>query len=180
MNTTPWRHGSITKYLFTGDVGCDRCGKRASTMVELAQLPCTEDDQLASDPDREAQLRAQFDEIVRSLPVEDELAVDEFRSHIDLLEPVLLEHTQTMLYGHRSRECWGNVCSLHRRTEHRLREWPQSWRPDIYRMERLCPHGIGHPDPDDYYIRNGQDKGTHACDGCCCQEEPIFRDTPGS
>jgi hypothetical protein len=39
-------------------------------------------------------------------------------------------------------------------------------------MERICPHGVGHPDPDDaaYHIRIGQGyKTIHGCDGCCRQ-----------
>jgi hypothetical protein len=34
-------------------------------------------------------------------------------------------------------------------------------------MERICEHGIGHPDPDDRRIRTGEDMGDHGCDGCC-------------
>lgn len=43
-------------------------------------------------------------------------------------------------------------------------------------MERICPHGIGHPDPDDIaFKRNrprfGEDMAKadsiHGCDGCC-------------
>ena len=30
-------------------------------------------------------------------------------------------------------------------------------------MERICPHGVGHPDPDDVL---NQDR-VHGCDGCC-------------
>jgi hypothetical protein len=34
-------------------------------------------------------------------------------------------------------------------------------------MERKCTHGIGHPDPDEIRIINGEDDGVHGCDGCC-------------
>jgi hypothetical protein len=43
-----------------------------------------------------------------------------------------------------------------------MRSWPQHWRGDRGIIERVCDHGIGHPDPDD---RN-RDK-IHGCDGCC-------------
>jgi hypothetical protein len=33
-------------------------------------------------------------------------------------------------------------------------------------MERICPHGIGHPDPDDPAFKNPIE-GVHGCDGCC-------------
>ena len=34
-------------------------------------------------------------------------------------------------------------------------------------MERICVHGVGHPDPDSA----GADP-LHACDGCCTNETP--------
>jgi hypothetical protein len=33
-------------------------------------------------------------------------------------------------------------------------------------MERVCPHGVGHPDPDDINVILGPEK-VHGCDGCC-------------
>ena len=41
------------------------------------------------------------------------------------------------------------------------------WRYDRNFMERICVHGVGHPDPD------GADADPlHACDGCCMSEAP--------
>jgi hypothetical protein len=36
-------------------------------------------------------------------------------------------------------------------------------------MERICPCGVGHPDPDDaaYRLSQGDDDTTHGCCGCC-------------
>lgn len=36
-------------------------------------------------------------------------------------------------------------------------------------MERTCPHGVGHPDPDDaaYRASQGDTDCTHGCDWCC-------------
>lgn len=82
-------------------------------------------------------------------------------------EPAQLENTDKVVMVHSSARCWDDICSIHHRTDHHMRSWPQDFRTDVYRMERTCPHGIGHPDPDDYFIRNGQDNGLHACDGCC-------------
>jgi hypothetical protein len=34
----------------------------------------------------------------------------------------------------------------------------------------MCPHGIGHPDPDSvaFFEKNGDTGfGVHGCDGCC-------------
>lgn len=58
--------------------------------------------------------------------------------------------------------CEGSMCCVHNPSEHHMREWPQHWRDDAQKMERTCPHGIGHPDPDDT-----SSDTTHGCDGCC-------------
>lgn len=61
-------------------------------------------------------------------------------------------------------------CALHRPSDHHMRLWPTNWRWDRCIMERLCPHGIGHPDPDDQDWLTSVGKiheGVHGCDGCC-------------
>ena len=65
--------------------------------------------------------------------------------------------------------CAGQYCVIHNPSNHRMRDWPLHWRNDRGIMERLCIHGIGHPDPDDvaYHMRNGDDISVHGCDGCC-------------
>ncbi|WP_169807239.1 hypothetical protein [Herbidospora cretacea] len=52
--------------------------------------------------------------------------------------------------------------------------WRQGWRSDRGLMERLCRHGVGHPDPDDIDRKRrarGDDfawaEAVHGCDGCC-------------
>jgi len=47
-----------------------------------------------------------------------------------------------------------------------MADWPQNWRGDRGLMERVCPHGIGHPDPDDFKS-NDKYESVHGCDGCC-------------
>lgn len=73
--------------------------------------------------------------------------------------------------AHKKSVCRGDLrlkhpkrCPLHRRSNHHMRAWPQNWRDDRGFMERICPHGIGHPDPDD----SGADP-VHGCDGCCAR-----------
>ena len=78
-----------------------------------------------------------------------------------------LEHSQIKLHTHTIDLCKGEVCSIHNKTDHNLRSYPQFYRFDRGIMERICDHGVGHPDPDDYLIRKGIDDGTHGCDGCC-------------
>ena len=66
--------------------------------------------------------------------------------------------------------CEGQGCAIHHPSDHHMRDWPTNWRDDGFlgiktpHMERVCPHGIGHPDPDE--IVEGVE--VHGCDGCCC------------
>ena len=64
--------------------------------------------------------------------------------------------------------CLGADCTFHRPSDHGMRTWPMVWRSDRRIVERTCPHGVGHPDPDslDWMLMHGDD-GTHGCDGCC-------------
>lgn len=65
--------------------------------------------------------------------------------------------------------CEGRHCVIHNPSDHKMREWPLNYRADKGMMERICPHGIGHPDPDDlaYHESIGNDwVGVHGCDGC--------------
>lgn len=73
---------------------------------------------------------------------------------------------QRMLVHHRS-VCRGEPCPIHNPTAHPMVTFPTHWRSDRTIMERICPHGIGHPDPDDHKVRLGIDPGDHGCDGCC-------------
>lgn len=77
----------------------------------------------------------------------------------------LTEHSGERLVGvHAPAACAGRACTIHRRSDHHMRPWPQHWRSDLSVMERICPHGIGHPDPDEYASYTDM----HGCDGCCC------------
>jgi len=42
----------------------------------------------------------------------------------------------------------GIPCCIHDPSPHHMRDWPMTWRADTGVMERACPHGTGHPDPD--------------------------------
>ena len=91
-----------------------------------------------------------------------------------------LENSSIRLAVHKLEFCVGDVCTIHKRTDHSMRRFPQLWRSDRKIIERTCPHGIGHPDPDEYRVLNGEDDGIHDCDGCCIQfsdEEPEYNGT---
>lgn len=71
---------------------------------------------------------------------------------------------------HPDSECLAGPCVIHRPSGHHMRAWPLHWRDDRGLFERVCPHGIGHPDPDQYahWQRAGRTgMGVHCCDSCC-------------
>ena len=80
-----------------------------------------------------------------------------------------LENTETLMHCHEETLCRGDFCTLHNRSDHHMRSFPQHWRADRGIMERICSHGVGHPDPDEFRVRAGWDDGVHGCDGCCAR-----------
>lgn len=71
-----------------------------------------------------------------------------------------------VLLTHPSSACKGQYCTIHNHSNHHMREWHQHWRSDRHLIERVCPHGVGHPDPDEI-----NKDTTHGCDGCCVPPE---------
>lgn len=67
------------------------------------------------------------------------------------------------IFCHWPETCAGQVCCIHNRTDHHMRAWAQHFLFDRKMMERICPHGVGHPDPDESAITDR----VHGCDGCC-------------
>jgi len=50
-----------------------------------------------------------------------------------------------------------------------MSEWPIIWRDDRATFERICEHGVGHPDPDQFPFweeTNQMYQAVHGCDGC--------------
>lgn len=78
-----------------------------------------------------------------------------------------LENSTEVLQCHLPDQCAGERCTIHNRSHHHMRSFQQHWRGDRGIMERICEHGVGHPDPDDYRVYTGADDGVHGCDGCC-------------
>lgn len=77
---------------------------------------------------------------------------------------------ETVIRHHPIEACTPNVCCIHNPSNHPLIHAPQHWRSDRGIMERICSHGIGHPDPDGLILDS-----THGCDGCCVGL-PLFSD----
>ena len=90
------------------------------------------------------------------------------------MEKVQLENSEEILLVHPSSACAGQYCTIHNRSNHSMRSFPQHWRTDRAIMERICSHGVGHPDPDDPKFKN-EYEAVHGCDGCCeRQPTPIL------
>lgn len=94
-------------------------------------------------------------------------------TNADALEQVTLSGGQ-IIHVHPVHACRAKACCIHSPSDHHMRDWPQVWRTDRRMMERTCPHGIGHPDPDhmSYCLTkpgpvDEYDSGVHGCDGCC-------------
>ena len=90
---------------------------------------------------------------------------------VDAAEPVFgIQVGVTLLNVHGADKCTGRPCCIHNPSDHHMVTWRQNWRGDRGLMERLCPHGIGHPDPDDLWYKESiglHHEGVHGCDGCC-------------
>jgi hypothetical protein len=64
---------------------------------------------------------------------------------------------EEMLLTHPRWRCEGREipCCIHSPSDHHMRTWKMDWRDDTGVMERICPHGTGHPDPDHMtYVRS--------------------------
>ena len=71
------------------------------------------------------------------------------------------------LIVHPELECSGPPCPVHSPSERAKAIGKTHWRGDRAIMERVCEHGVGHPDPDDVRVRTVKSEGIHGCDGCC-------------
>lgn len=66
--------------------------------------------------------------------------------------------------------CVGRPCVVHNPTQHHMRQWALLFRNDRGIFERICVHGIAHPDPDQFDFweeTNQMFAASHGCDGCC-------------
>lgn len=70
---------------------------------------------------------------------------------------------QVLSNVHSPDACADNDCPIHNPSIHNMVGWPTYFREDTGVMERICKHGIGHPDPDDPQSKHE----VHGCCGCC-------------
>lgn len=82
--------------------------------------------------------------------------------------------TGQTLRVHSKENCKSKNCCIHNPSDHVMKDFPTHWRADRGLMERICPHGVGHPDPDDLSYKKmirGEAfvkyESIHGCDGCC-------------
>jgi len=71
---------------------------------------------------------------------------------------------------HERNNTCATACVIHNPSDHHMRYWPLHWRNDRGIFERICTHGVGHPDPDQFYYWKGSNQEwqtVHGCDGCC-------------
>ncbi|APC46368.1 hypothetical protein HWB05_gp106 [Streptomyces phage BRock] len=72
----------------------------------------------------------------------------------------------------RGLDCEIDGCAIHNPSFHPLSEAKQLMREDkFWLIERICKHGVGHPDPDSASFISRQlgnnSIWVHGCDGCC-------------
>lgn len=80
--------------------------------------------------------------------------------------------TKPYLNHHDIFSCKGEWCSIHRPKPGVWDSWPLLWRSDTRIMERVCPHGCGHPAVEqlDHWAATDQMyQAVHGCCGCPCR-----------
>lgn len=73
--------------------------------------------------------------------------------------------TGQQMWIHSGATCVGERCPVHNPSVRAKSIGVTHYRFDRGIMERICEHGVGHPDPDDIRVRGGD--SIHGCDGCC-------------
>lgn len=105
--------------------------------------------------------------------VQDELSPPLIRGTV--AERIPMTDGRTLLVHAESLCANDATCCIHKPSNHPMLAFSQQWREDAGLMERVCAHGVGHPDPDDLAFKKSQygdnyNKyafGVHGCDGCC-------------
>jgi hypothetical protein len=83
---------------------------------------------------------------------------------------LLADTGEVLVQVHDPGKCEGSPCTVHGPSDHHMREWPLEWQSDRNRFDRICLHGEGHPDPDQFAFwreTHEEHRAWHPCDGCC-------------
>lgn len=77
----------------------------------------------------------------------------------------------SLVHVHPASNCMDRGCAIHDHpSTHPLMDAPMNWREDRGILERLCMHGVSHPDRDSaLYLESigKSEENVHGCDGCC-------------
>lgn len=91
---------------------------------------------------------------------------------------ILLPHEMEIFAGlknvHDKDFCAGQICVMHNPINGDFRRLLLVWENNVKRYERVCEHGVTHPDPSQFafWRATGQEQlGTHPCDRCCLDWE---------
>ena len=80
---------------------------------------------------------------------------------------------------HDKEDCKGHFCPFHNPSNHKMKDWKKHVRYDRGGLtERICEHGIGHPDPNSLaWLKSigREDPGVHGCDRCCARQDYPLR-----
>lgn len=75
---------------------------------------------------------------------------------------------------HGKEGCNGKPCAFHNPTNHHMNSWPLDLNKEKNLLfERVCKHGVRHPDPDSYNYLSSLEPSksaelmNHDCDNCC-------------
>lgn len=78
-----------------------------------------------------------------------------------------------LLNHHRADQCHSQWCALHNPKPGPWSAWPRWWVGALERLDRICPHGVGHPvvESADWLRAHGKAHLlVHDCDGCPCSD----------
>lgn len=93
------------------------------------------------------------------------------RKHINASDAESFTDARGVLFWVHRRETCRPPCSIHSPSEHHMQAWPIVIREDSAALvERICPCGVGHPDPDSLAFLDPdgvRSLGGHGCCGCC-------------
>lgn len=71
--------------------------------------------------------------------------------------------------------CMDQHCTIHNPSDHHMRTWPMHFNHGSRQMERTCPHGQQHPDPDELNTNHIKAPNKVHCLNCDTVIQSMFR-----